>query len=118
MSFTSVDFPEPLTPVTAVNTPSGIRTVRFFRLLARAPRLRRGNRPGADEIGAGQRGRKGVRSRAGKGVGSRFHQLLWHPLEDDVAAMLAGPRPEIDHVIGRSNRLLVVLDDDDGVAEI
>src|SRR5438105_14173152 len=33
----SVDFPEPLTPVTTVRTPSGNFTVRFFRLLALAP---------------------------------------------------------------------------------
>ena len=39
-------------------------------------------------------------------------------LEDHVAAVLAGARPEIDHVVGHADRLLVVLDDDDGVAEI
>ena len=39
MSLTSVDLPEPLTPVTAVNTPSGIVTSMFFRLFARAPRI-------------------------------------------------------------------------------
>src|SRR6478735_5490735 len=37
MSFTSVDFPDPLTPVTAVSVPSGMATSMFFRLLARAP---------------------------------------------------------------------------------
>src|ERR1051325_2136987 len=41
MSLTSVDLPEPLTPVTAVSTPNGMRTSRFFRLLARAPRITR-----------------------------------------------------------------------------
>ena len=30
--------PDPLTPVTAVNNPSGIATSTFFMLLARAPR--------------------------------------------------------------------------------
>ena len=38
ISLISVDLPDPLTPVTAVNTPSGIVTSTFFRLLARAPR--------------------------------------------------------------------------------
>ena len=33
-----VDLPDPLTPVTAVNSPSGIATSTFFRLLALAPR--------------------------------------------------------------------------------
>ena len=40
MSFTSELFPEPLTPVTQTNAPSGISTVTFFRLLCRAPTMR------------------------------------------------------------------------------
>ena len=39
MSFTSVDFPEPETPVTTVSSPRGIGTSMFFRLLACAPRI-------------------------------------------------------------------------------
>ena len=39
MSLTSVDLPDPLTPVTAVSTPSGIATSMFFRLFSRAPRI-------------------------------------------------------------------------------
>ena len=39
-------------------------------------------------------------------------------LEDDVAAVLAGAGPEIDDVVGGANRLFVVLDHDDGVAQI
>ena len=35
---TSVDLPDPLTPVTAMNVPSGNATSMFLRLLARAPR--------------------------------------------------------------------------------
>ena len=37
MSSTSVDLPEPETPVTTTNKPSGNATSMFFRLLARAP---------------------------------------------------------------------------------
>ena len=37
ISFTSVDFPEPLTPVTDTNTPSGISTSISFRLFSLAP---------------------------------------------------------------------------------
>src|SRR5438445_12161189 len=37
MSLTSVDLPEPLPPVTAVSTPSGILTSMLLRLFARAP---------------------------------------------------------------------------------
>ena len=39
MSFTSVDFPDPLTPVTAVSTPSGNATSMPFRLFALAARM-------------------------------------------------------------------------------
>ena len=38
-SLTSVDLPEPLTPVTAVITPSGTFTSMLFRLFAAAPRI-------------------------------------------------------------------------------
>src|SRR5258708_18598191 len=37
---------------------------------------------------------------------------------DDEAAVLSGARTEIDHVVSRSHRLFVVLDDDNGVAEV
>ena len=39
MSFTSVDFPDPETPVTTVITPSGNVTSRFLRLFSFAPRI-------------------------------------------------------------------------------
>ena len=34
------------------------------------------------------------------------------PSRDDVPAVLAGARPDVDDVVGRAHRLLVVLDDD------
>ena len=37
MSLISVDFPEPLTPVTETNTPSGTLTSISFRLFSLAP---------------------------------------------------------------------------------
>ncbi|SKV09877.1 Uncharacterised protein [Mycobacteroides abscessus subsp. abscessus] len=37
MSLTRVDFPEPDTPVTEVNTPSGKETSMSLRLCSRAP---------------------------------------------------------------------------------
>ena len=48
-------------------------------------------------------------------VGQQVRRLA---LEDHVPAVLSRARPEIDHVVGRADRLLVVLDDHDGVAEI
>src|SRR5438552_14352333 len=40
VSFTSVDLPEPDTPVTHVSRPTGNATVTFFRLLPLAPTTR------------------------------------------------------------------------------
>ncbi len=37
---------------------------------------------------------------------------------DDLSAVLTGSRPDVDHPVALANRLLVVLDDDDGVAEV
>ena len=43
--------------------------------------------------------------------------LVGGPLRDDVAAVLAGPGPHVDEPVGRAHHLLVVLDDQHGVAE-
>ena len=40
------------------------------------------------------------------------------PCGDDRAAVLAGARADVDDVVGRAHRVLVVLDDDHGVAEV
>ena len=37
---------------------------------------------------------------------------------DNVAAVLPGARTDVDHVVGRADGLLVVLDHDDGVAQV
>ena len=70
----------------------------------RPPGRRRRNRSRAGQVGAGQR--------------AALHQLLRRALKDHVAAEIAGARPEVDDVVRRPDRLLVVLDDDDGVAEV
>ncbi len=40
------------------------------------------------------------------------------PCGDDLAAVLAGARAHVDDVVGRAHGLLVVLHDEDGVAEV
>ncbi len=40
------------------------------------------------------------------------------PLGDDLAAVLAGAGADVDDVVGRADGVLVVFDDDEGVAEI
>ena len=93
-------------------------TVTFLRLLPRAPTTRR-NRfgswrwrrdgsaicPAPAQVLAGERGRVAL-------------DLGGRALRDDLAAVLAGPGPHVDHVVGRVDRLLVVLDHDHRVAQV
>ena len=113
---TSVDLPEPETPVTQQNTPSGNETSTPVRLCWRAlrttssprgspPVLRHVDRPLAGEVLARQRG-------------GFFATSLRRALGDHVAAVLAGTGAEIDEVVGGAHRALVVLDHDHGVAEV
>ena len=48
----------------------------------------------------------------------RFENFLKRPLRDDLAAARAGAGTEIENVIGRADRVFVVLDHDDGIPEI
>ena len=115
---TSVDLPEPDTPVTEVSTPSGNDTSISRRLCSRAPTTvscrRAVDRPAdrghldallARQVGAGDR----VRVAQQLGVGAAVH---------DRAAVLAGRRADVDHPVGMRDGVLVVLDDDQRVAEI
>ena len=108
-----VDLPPPETPVTQVKVPSGISTVTFLQIVARARRRPRCVWPVWP-----------VRRIAGTGIcrmpvrycpvrlsGLRMH-LLGRALGDDLAAMHAGARAHVDEVVGGADRLLVVLDDD------
>ena len=53
----------------------------------------------------------GERVRVGHDVGRRA-------LGDDIAAVHAGAGPDVDHVVGGADGVLVVLDHDHGVAEV
>jgi len=46
------------------------------------------------------------------------HNVGGRAFSDDFAPVNAGARPDIDDVIGGEDRVLVVFDNDDGVAEI
>ena len=115
MSPTSELFPEPETPVTQTNSPSGNAAsialqvvmprsldrqesaVRYLALLGNRDRL------GSREIRPGQALR-----RAG--------QVSDRPLGDHLAPLDAGARAEVDEMVGRAHRVFVVLDDDNRVA--
>ena len=118
MSLTSVDLPEPDTPVTATRLPSGNDTVTLSRLcsvrlhhgdlaalLLRPADLRRRDLAAAGEVLAGER--VGVGEQVGDGAGVH-----------DLAAVLAGARADVDDPVGGGDGVLVVLDDDERVAEV
>src|SRR6266576_2027896 len=101
ISFTSVLFPEPDTPVTATNCPSGMRTSMSLRLCARAPdddrlgaRLapacRHRNTPPPRQVGAGDRSR-------------RLQDVVDRPLGHDLAAVLSRARTDLDDPVGRAD---------------
>ena len=116
-SLTSVDLPEPDTPVTATNRPTGISTSMFLQVVL--PRA-----ADAQHLVA--------RRRAAPGTGIRRRPDRYAPvtdaaiardlgrraLGDDLAAVLAGARAHVDHPVGRADGVLVVLDDDHGVADV
>ena len=64
-----------------------------------------GDRACAAQELAGQRVRRGL-------------DVVDRALGDDLAAVLAGARAHVDDPVGRAHRLLVVLDDDQRVAEV
>ncbi len=48
----------------------------------------------------------------------RRRDVVRGAVRDDLAPVLAGARPEVDHPVRRAHHLLVVLDDEDGVAHV
>ena len=85
-----------------------VRARAFDRdvLVARlAAGLRRIDALAPRQIGAGQRRRRAL-------------DVFGRARGDDAPAVDAGARAHVDHVIGRHDRLFVVLDDEHGVAEI
>ena len=118
VSMVSVDLPPPETPVTQVKVPSGnvggdapqvvAGGAAHHRPSCRCPCAARrgiGIARCAGQVLAGDRGRRGGDVR-GRAVG------------DDLAAVHAGAGADVDDVVGLADRLLVVLDDDHGVAGV
>lgn len=118
MSLTSVDLPEPETPVTAVRTPSGKETSMSRRLFSLAPIT--------VSCRAGSTGRR----ISGTGMerlphevlaGDRLlvgEQLVQRTGVDDLAAVLTGARADVHDPVGDLDGVLVVLHHDQGVAHV
>ena len=121
VSLTSVDLPEPETPVTTVSSPSGTRrSTTSFRLCSRQPVISSARRPGRGarlrrdrdrappgQIGAGQR-RLVVARHLGGRAGRRRRAPPWMP----------APGPMSITKSARPDRGLVVLDHDHAVAHV
>jgi hypothetical protein len=64
-------------------------------------------------------GHRALAAQEGAGDGTRFGEDRVEPaIRDDLAAVLARAGPDIDHPVRGSDRLLVVFDHEDGVAEV
>ena len=118
MSLTSVDLPEPDTPVTEVSTPSGKDTSISRRLCSRAPttvscRLRSTGRRMAGTSICSLPERYAPVMDSGLSAARRTV-----PLCTMLAAVLTGRRTDVDHPVGVRDGVEVVLDDDQRVAEI
>ena len=119
MSSTSVLLPEPLTPVTQVNVPSGIRDIDVLQIVfARA------------DTSSQPRSGDGLIRFCGTGMDSspvRYWPVRERGLASTSSSVPAAttspprtpaPGPEIEDVIGAANGVFVVLDDEHGVAEV
>ena len=118
MSLTSVDLPEPDTPVTAMKQPSGNATSTSRRLCSLAP-LTTISRPWTACAGVAG---TGIDSPAGQvRAGQRLlagQQVCHRPGDDDLAAVLARAGADVDHPVGGADGVLVVLDHDQRVAQV
>ena len=105
------------TPVTQVKVPSGIVAVTFLRLLAVAP-WTVSFLPRALAALGGERDRAAAGEIIGGEAGLAGEHLVERAVADDLAAMDAGAGAHVDDIIGVADRVLVMLDDEHGVAEI
>ena len=114
---TRLDLPEPLTPVTATKRPSGNPTSMLRRLFSRAPRT-------VSQPPDPFRRRRGHRHRAiaAEVVGGDrtlvAEQLIQRAGMDELAPVLPRSGPDVQDPVRRTDRLLVVLHDDQRVAEV
>ena len=88
-----------------------------FRLCIVAPRTENQPRSSSSRLGGTRIRRLPLRNAPVTEPGV-VRDRLRDTLADDLTAVLARARPEVDHPVGRAHHLLVVLDDEDGVADV
>ncbi len=109
-SLTSVLLPLPLTPVTQTSSPSGKVTSMSFRLCCAAPRTTMACPPARLAAVGGHGDVLPAVHVAGRQALVALHQLIERAVEDDVPAVSARARTEVQHPVGAADGLLVVLD--------
>ena len=118
MPLISDDLPAPDTPVTATSTPSGNATSMFLRLCSRAPlTVMNPCRLAARRAGTSIRSAP-ARNCPVSDAGFALQLRRACPAATTRPPEAPGARPEVDDVVGRLDRLRVVLDDDHAVAEV
>ena len=117
MSSTNVLLPEPLTPVTTHNTPSGNSTVTSRRLLPRAPARRIQPWLGSAALAGAAEAAAARQVIAGEALGRCFH-LARRSLKDDLARRARRPRADFDDLVRRADHRLFVLDHHHRIAAI
>ena len=119
MSVTSVDFPDPDTPVTATNSAERERRPRgLLRLCWRAPQTRSARSAVATRRRARHRDAQ-LAAQVARGERIAVAQDRIEPAHrDDLAPVAPRPRTQVDDVVGGADRLLVVLDHQHRVAEV
>src|SRR3989344_1558544 len=117
MSNASVDLPEPLTPVTTLNLPRGMSTLRFLRLCSLALTICMAFLASSALPSSATSSR--FRSTAA------FSCTEWPPTPSlgraprhDEAARVAAFRAQVDEPVAGANHVQVVLDDDERVPRI
>ena len=122
MSLTSVDLPEPDTPVTATRQPSGNDDVDVAAGCARGRPATVTTLAGAGAAAGRAPGWSACPTRYWPVIDSLLASRPPRPGDragvDDGAAVLARPGPDVDHVVGGADGLLVVLDHDHRVAQV
>src|SRR3982751_5818751 len=113
-----VDLPPPETPVMQVKVPTGISAVTSFRLLPRAPMTRStfffeiGRRSSGTAISRAPERYWPVRLRGLAMMSAGLPSAITSP------PWAAGGRAHVDHVVGREDRLFVVLHHQHRIAEV
>ena len=119
MSLTSVDLPDPDTPVTAMKRAERERHVDVAQVVlagALDHQLPARDRAAAGAAGTGISRRPDRYAPVSESLAGQ--QVVDRAGHHDLAAVLAGARADVDHPVGDLDRVLVVLDDDQRVADV